>query len=81
MEEYEFAERLIKLGRYKIFSDRALISARKYKGRSWLKVQLANRKAVQAFKKGMPQQQIVDEYKMNLGIKPGSDNSIDNIVQ
>jgi hypothetical protein len=44
-------------------------------------VQLANRKAVQAFKKGIPQQQIVDEYKMNLGIKPGADNSIDNIVQ
>ena len=81
MEEYEYAERLIKLGKYKIFSDRALISARKYKGRSWLKVQLANRKAVQAFKKGIPQQQIVDEYKMNLGIKPGADNSIDNIVQ
>ena len=68
MEEYEFAERLIKQGRYKIFNDAALVSARKYKGRSWLKVQLANRQAVKSFKKGLPQQQIVDEYKMMLGM-------------
>ena len=66
MEEYEFAERLMKLGRYKIFSGAALISARKYLGISWLKVQLANRKAVKSFKKGMPQQQILEEYKMML---------------
>ena len=78
MEEYEFCERLMKLGRYKIFSAPALISARKYKGRSWLKVQQANRKAVQSFKKGMPQQKIVDQYKMNLGIKAVDDNN--NIV-
>ena len=67
MEEYEFAERLMKQGRYKIFNDTALVSARKYDGRSWLKVQLANRKAVQSFKKGLSQQQIMNEYKMMLG--------------
>ena len=67
MEEYEFAERLMKLGRYKIFNNTALVSARKYDGRSWLKVQLANRKAVQSFKKGLSQQQIMNEYKMMLG--------------
>ena len=66
MEEYEFAKRLMKQGRYKIFNDVALVSARKYDGRSWLKVQLANRKAVKSFKKGLPQQQIMNEYKMML---------------
>ncbi len=68
MEEYEFAERLIKKGRYKIFNATALVSARKYEGRSWLQVQLANRKAVKSFKKGLPQQQILDEYKTMLGM-------------
>ncbi len=66
MEEYEFSERLMKQGRYKIFTDAALISTRKYDGRSWLKVQLANRKAVKSFKKGLPQQQILEEYKTML---------------
>ena len=67
MEEYEFSERLMKLGRYKIFLDTALISARKYQGRSWLKVQLANRKVVQLFKKRATQQEIIKTYKQMLG--------------
>jgi rSAM/selenodomain-associated transferase 2 len=67
MEEYEFCERLTKDYKYKIFADTTLISARKYEGRSWLKVQLANRKAVQLFKKGASQQEIVKTYKKMLG--------------
>lgn len=67
MEEYEFCEKQMKQGRYKIFGDTALISARKYEGRSWLKVQLANRKAVQLYKKGASQQEIVKTYKQMLG--------------
>ncbi len=67
MEEYEFSERLMKHGRYKIFTDAALISARKYEGRTWLQVQLANRKAVQLFKKGASQQGIVEQYRKMLG--------------
>lgn len=67
MEEYEFCDRLMKQGRYKIFADAALISARKYEGRSWLQVQLANRKAVQLFKKGASQEEIVKTYKAMLG--------------
>ncbi len=63
MEEYEFAERLMKQGRYKIFNDTALVSTRKYEGRSWLKVQLANRKVVKLFKKGTSQEVIVKTYK------------------
>ena len=66
MEEYEFSERLMKQARYKIFSDTALVSARKYEGRSWLQVQLANRKAAQLFRKGAGQQQIADTYKQML---------------
>lgn len=66
MEEYEFAERLMKQGRYKIFADATLVSARKYEGRGWLQVQLANRKAVKLFKKGASQQEIVSTYKKML---------------
>jgi rSAM/selenodomain-associated transferase 2 len=68
MEEFEFCQRQMKKGRYKIFNDSALISARKYEGRSWLKVQLANRKAVQLFKKGASQEEIVSTYKKMLKI-------------
>ena len=69
MEEYEFCERMMKLGRYKIFPDAALISARKYEGRSWLQVQLANRKAVKSFHNGMPQPEIIKQYKRMLAKK------------
>jgi rSAM/selenodomain-associated transferase 2 len=67
MEEYEFCDRLMNDYKYKIFADTALVSTRKYEGRSWLKVQLANRKAVQLFKKGASQQEIVNTYKKMLG--------------
>jgi rSAM/selenodomain-associated transferase 2 len=67
MEEYEFCDRLMKINRYKILSDTALVSARKYDGRSWLQVQLANRKAVKLFKKGVSQETIVEIYKQMLG--------------
>ena len=66
MEEFEFCERLMKKGKYKIFNNAALISARKYEGRSWLQVQLANRKAVKLFKKGAGQEEIVCTYKKML---------------
>ncbi len=67
MEEYEFCDRLMKQGRYKIFNKTALVSARKYEGRSWLQVQLANRKAVQLFKKGAGQEEIIATYFNRLG--------------
>jgi hypothetical protein len=57
----------MKKHKYKIFANSALISARKYEGRSWLKVQLANRKAVQLFKKETSQQEILKTYKQMLG--------------
>ena len=67
MEEYEFCDRLMRDHTYKIFADTALVSARKYEGRSWLKVQLANSKAVKLFKKGASQQEIVKTYRQMLG--------------
>jgi rSAM/selenodomain-associated transferase 2 len=67
MEEYEFCDRLMKDYKYKIVADTVLVSTRKYEGRSWLKVQLANRKAVQLFKKGASQLEIVKTYKQMLG--------------
>jgi rSAM/selenodomain-associated transferase 2 len=69
MEEYEFCDRLMKGHKYKIFTDSTLISARKYEGRSWLQVQLANRKAVKLFKKGASQEEIVKTYKAMLNKK------------
>ena len=63
MEEYEFAERLMKLGKYKIFKHAALVSARKYDDRSWFRVQLAHHKVVHLFKKGVDQEKIVRIYK------------------
>ncbi len=71
MEEYEFCHRLRKTGAaYKIFNDAALVSARKYEGNSWLKVQLANRKIVRMYRRGASQEQMVDTYKRLLH-KPG----------
>lgn len=66
MEEYEFCGRAKQLARYKIFTATVLISTRKYEGRSWWQVQRANYKAVQMFKQGAPQQQIVETYKQLL---------------
>ncbi|MDQ6815726.1 MAG: TIGR04283 family arsenosugar biosynthesis glycosyltransferase, partial [Bacteroidota bacterium] len=42
MEDYDIVTRARKLGRYKIFSKNALVSARKYRTNSWVKVQCAN---------------------------------------
>jgi rSAM/selenodomain-associated transferase 2 len=69
MEEYDLVPRAKTKGRFKIFKSAALVSARKYEGRSWWQVQMANKKAVQLFKKGASQQHIVNTYKAMLKIK------------
>lgn len=63
MEEYDLTERAKQKGRYKIFNKSALVSARKYKDRSWGQVQMANRKAVQLYKKGASQMEIIATYQ------------------
>ncbi len=69
MEDYDIVTRARKFGRYKIFSKKAVISARKYKKNSWIKVQLANRKIVRMYKKGASQQDMINEYKHLLQFK------------
>ena len=66
MEEYDLTTRAKQIGRYKIFKKSALLNARKYEGRSWIQVQMANRKAIQLFKKGASQQEIAATYKAML---------------
>ncbi|MFN8243745.1 MAG: TIGR04283 family arsenosugar biosynthesis glycosyltransferase [Ferruginibacter sp.] len=70
MEEYDFVKRARQHGRYKIFERTALVSIRKYKTNSWLKVQRANYIAMKMFKNRRPQQEIIDRYAQLLsGIK------------
>jgi rSAM/selenodomain-associated transferase 2 len=66
MEEYDLTARAQRQARYKIFPKAALVSARKYEGRSWWQVQMTNRKAVQLFRKGASQQQIAETYRAML---------------
>lgn len=66
MEDFEFCQRARKKGKYKIMNGAALVSARKYEKNGWLKVQLANYKAVSLYKQGSSQQRIVEEYKRRL---------------
>ncbi len=66
MEEYDFTIRAKQKGRYKIFSKTTLISTRKYEGRSWWQVQMANTKAIQLFKRGASQNEIINTYKKML---------------
>ncbi|MEO7210922.1 MAG: TIGR04283 family arsenosugar biosynthesis glycosyltransferase [Chitinophagaceae bacterium] len=63
LEEYDLVERARQKGKYKIFPGKALISTRKYKMNSWLRVQKANYKVFQMYKKGVPQADIVATYK------------------
>lgn len=69
MEDYDIVTRARKYGRYKIFSKKAVISARKYKKNSWIKVQLANRKIVRMYKKGASQEDMINKYKHLLEYK------------
>jgi len=66
MEEYEFAKRARENVRYKIFKQTALISARKYDTNSWWKVQMANKKIVNMYKRGATQYEMITAYKKML---------------
>jgi GT2 family glycosyltransferase len=66
MEEYEFCARARKLGRYTVMNGAALISARKYEKNSWLEVQKANFKVVQLYRKGAPQELLIETYERML---------------
>ena len=66
MEEYEFTRRARKKGRYKVFRKPVLVSARKYDTNSWWRVQMANRKIINMYKKGAGQQEMVETYRKML---------------
>ena len=69
MEEYEFAKRARLYGKYKIFPKSTLVSARKYDMNSWWRVQMANRKIVNMYKKGASQGEMVNKYKEMLNYR------------
>lgn len=66
MEEYEFCTRARKSEKYKIMKEAVQISARKFEKNSWLQVQLANYKVVKLYRKGAPQELMLQTYKRML---------------
>jgi len=68
MEEYDFLRRAKKLNyKFAIIPKPIKISLRKYENKSWLKVNKANLKAIQMFKRNVPSKQIKDVYLKMLG--------------
>ncbi len=63
MEEFEFCSRARKSGTYKILNGAALISARKYKHNSWLRVQLANARIMRMYKRDASSREMVATYQ------------------
>lgn len=63
MEEYELIERARKKYNFKIIKKDAIVSARKYKKNGYLRVQLANLLAFRLYRRGAPQEQIVNTYR------------------
>ncbi len=66
MEEYDLVNRARQFGRYKIFSKATIVSIRKYENNSWFKVQRVNYITVQLFKKGIPQSDLIAQYRKAL---------------
>ena len=69
MEDYDFLARIRKHGKFKLFNKATLFSARKYDENSWLRVQKANLKVVQMYKKGKSQQEMLETYKRMLNYR------------
>ena len=63
MEEYNLTERAKEKGRYKIMKKAAIVSIRKYHRNSWWQVQKANFIAVKMYRRGVPQQLMLQRYK------------------
>ncbi len=63
MEDYDITQRAKEKGKYIVFKKSALVSVRKYKKNSWIRVQKANYKVVQLYKKGTPSADVASFYK------------------
>ena len=68
MEDYDLIERLQSKGKFAIMQKSAIISARKYKGRSYWKVMRANYTAFRMYKQRQPSTKIKNRYQMLLEI-------------
>ncbi|MGL4596356.1 MAG: TIGR04283 family arsenosugar biosynthesis glycosyltransferase [Bacteroidia bacterium] len=66
MEEYDLMRRASSHSPFHLIPKATLTSARKYEKNSWLRVQLANWKAVRLFKQGASPTMIRDFYKKTL---------------
>ncbi len=62
MEEFDLVARAKQFSAYKIFPQATIVSIRKYDSNSWWSVQRANYKAVQMYKKGVSQDELVKAY-------------------
>ncbi|MEP5613587.1 MAG: TIGR04283 family arsenosugar biosynthesis glycosyltransferase [Cyclobacteriaceae bacterium] len=63
MEDYVLIDQLLEGGSFKVLKKKVKISARKYKTNSYLKVQVANFRAMRMYKKGISSQQIKKYYE------------------
>ena len=63
MEDYEIARRARTHHRYTVLGGKVLVSARKYRNNSWIKVQLANRMIVRMYRRGARQEALIEKYK------------------
>jgi hypothetical protein len=67
MEDYEFIQRANKVLKFKIIPKNVIVSARKYKTNSYLRVQKANFKVMRMFLSGKAtQQEMVETYRRML---------------
>ncbi len=69
MEDYDIVKRARQHYRYTIMKDKVLVSARKYKNNSWVKVQQAHRKIIKMYRHGASQEALVEKYNQLLNYR------------
>jgi rSAM/selenodomain-associated transferase 2 len=63
MEEYDFMKRAREITDFLILKESTIVSIRKYRTNSWLKIQMVNNKAMRLFKNGAKPEEIQEFYK------------------
>lgn len=66
MEDYDIIQRAWKRFPFRVIPRAVTVSARKYRANGWLRVQLANLKVFRMYKRGAPQQAMVERYRQML---------------
>lgn len=69
MEDFDIIRRIRRVARFVVIPKDVVVSARKYKTNSWLRVQLANLTAVLLFRCHVEPQRIARTYKMMLNYR------------